>query len=706
MDSPARPQQTPTHREGSRFNNAQIRQEGSQFGATQVKDGSVFQGNFVGLTFSERILPTLFWPQCSQHIDSTSAAYPDYAGHFAHSTLAPVNTYVPRNLLHDQIKIQLCNHVADENTKIVVVWGPSGAGKTQLVLDYVQQHRTEYKGTFWIEAGQKESLERDFVHLYKTLFGLQIFAGAGTAAVEDAVTGVKSWFSRQRGPWLIVFDDANTFENEEASGCINIRHFIPNSASLHVIVTSRSSTARNMTRLDGVQVGEMEEAEAAELFFQTCHGLPRDNPAAKDDVLFIVKKVGYQARAVMIAAVYVGSIPGLQSDIEAWPEARRLKKLVLYKGRMLCEEYPGTITEISDFAVTLRDQGQLDEAAEMFKEVLEKRKRVLGKEHPDTITAISDLAATIRDQGQLDEAAEMLKEVLEKRKRVLGKEHPDTITAISDLAATIRAQGQLDKAAKMFKEVLKKRKRNLGEDHPGTITAIRDLAATLRAQGQLDEAAEMFKEVLEKSKQIFGEEHPNTITAISNLAATIRDQGQLDEAAEMFKKVLEKRKRNPFIEDYPDTITAISDLAATLRAQGQLDEAAEMFKEMLEKSKQFLSEDHPNKITAISNLAATLRDQGQLDEAAEMFKGVLEKMKQNFGEEHPQVKILAQNVAEVVDSQKAKLQIGSNYEGEGGERDGRRGVAIDMDGDVARVESNSKEDKDCCGGCCCGCLLM
>jgi hypothetical protein len=57
MDLPARPQQTPTYRESSRFSNAQIHQEGSHFGATQVRDGSIFQGNFVGLTISERIVP-------------------------------------------------------------------------------------------------------------------------------------------------------------------------------------------------------------------------------------------------------------------------------------------------------------------------------------------------------------------------------------------------------------------------------------------------------------------------------------------------------------------------------------------------------------------------------------------------------------------------------------------------------------------------
>lgn len=46
-------------RESGRSSEAQIRQEGSRFGATHVTGGSVFQGNFVGLTVSKYILTLL-----------------------------------------------------------------------------------------------------------------------------------------------------------------------------------------------------------------------------------------------------------------------------------------------------------------------------------------------------------------------------------------------------------------------------------------------------------------------------------------------------------------------------------------------------------------------------------------------------------------------------------------------------------------------
>src|SRR4051812_19895291 len=58
MDLPAQPAQTQIYPEGSRSGDTQVHQEGSRFGATHVTGGSVFQGNFVGLTISKRLLPT------------------------------------------------------------------------------------------------------------------------------------------------------------------------------------------------------------------------------------------------------------------------------------------------------------------------------------------------------------------------------------------------------------------------------------------------------------------------------------------------------------------------------------------------------------------------------------------------------------------------------------------------------------------------
>jgi tetratricopeptide (TPR) repeat protein len=595
--------------------------------------------------------------------DSPALARADYIGHFSHTSLHPVKAFVQRPALYEKIRKQLQDGAGDgdaahHGTKTVVVWGLGGTGKTQLALDYLQRHRNEYKATFWIEAGGKESIERDFMHIYRLLFDVHVLIGQ-EVKIDDVVRAVKNWFSERCDRWLFVFNGADAIDNKDASDYIDLKHFIPDSSYLQVIVTTRSRTAKDMSPLEGVEVGEMDESQAVELFFNLST-LNDRLQGIEDEVKRIVKELGYLALAITLAGTYVAQTPRLMSNIRQylpeetgafvssigrWPEACSVRGFVAREsGKLLGEEHPDTISAMSNLASTLGDQGQLDESARMMKKVLEKMRHILGEEHPSTITAMSNLAITLGHQGQLDEAAKMKKEVLEKRRRILGEEHLDTIVAMHNLAATLGEQGQLDEAAKMREEVLKKMRRILGDEHPDTISAMNNFASMLGDQGQLDEVARMKKEVLEKRRRILGEEHPDTISAMNNLASTLREQGQLNEAAKMQKEVLEKRRRI-LGEEHPDTISAMSNLASTLGDQGQLDEAVRMEKEVLEKRRRILGEEHPDTIVAMNNLASTLGDQGQLDEAAKMEKEVLEKRRRVLGEEHPSTISAMNNLA-------------------------------------------------------------
>jgi hypothetical protein len=108
----------------------------------------------------------------------------------------------------------------------------------------------------------------------------------------------------------MVFDGADTIEDKKTSEYINIKHFIPDVVSLHVIVISRSSTVKDMTQLEGVQVSEIEKTQAAELFYRSSQ-LQRDNQGVEDEIKAIIKKLRYLALAVTLTATYVGRIPRL-----------------------------------------------------------------------------------------------------------------------------------------------------------------------------------------------------------------------------------------------------------------------------------------------------------------------------------------------------------------------------------------------------------
>lgn len=68
---------------------------------------------------------------------------------YANSSLRLVPTYVPYPRLHQKIKGQLHDQYKDEeDTRILLVCGLGGAGKSQLVLHYVREYQRDYTGVF------------------------------------------------------------------------------------------------------------------------------------------------------------------------------------------------------------------------------------------------------------------------------------------------------------------------------------------------------------------------------------------------------------------------------------------------------------------------------------------------------------------------------------------------------------------------------
>ena len=107
------------------------------------------------------------------------------------------------------------------------MFGLGGAGKSQLVLNYIQEYRGDYRAVFWIDAGSKETIERDYIQIHGLLYGRSTSAGQEMVKVEDAVLAVKRWFQGREGRWLIVLDSADMIDDEQNKSYIDLGHFLP-----------------------------------------------------------------------------------------------------------------------------------------------------------------------------------------------------------------------------------------------------------------------------------------------------------------------------------------------------------------------------------------------------------------------------------------------------------------------------------------------
>lgn len=82
---------------------------------------------------------------------------------------------------------------------VLAVWGFRWSRKSQLIITHIYEYRHDYPIVFWIEAGYKESIERDCEQIYRLIYNLQIRALQEILRAEATLPAVKDWFYGREG---------------------------------------------------------------------------------------------------------------------------------------------------------------------------------------------------------------------------------------------------------------------------------------------------------------------------------------------------------------------------------------------------------------------------------------------------------------------------------------------------------------------------
>jgi hypothetical protein len=528
--------------------------------------------------------------------DSKLAAQADHIGQYSNTSLRPVTSYVQRPALHNIIEEQLHDTLTELNhtAKILVVWGLGGAGKSQLVLNYVDTYRKDYSGVFWIEAGQKASLERDYSQIYNLLFGNHPLPGQERVTLEEAIQAVKAWFHGRTGKWLVVLDSADSIDNEEDESYIDIQAYFPNAPSVDVILTTRSSTAKEMTGLKAVGVAELEVAEAVELFCR-CSKLQRPQ---EQEVLAIVKELGCLALAISLAGAYVAATPRLKADIRQYlPEYQERRKILLsQKPKRHIHQYRESVltTWESSFVAVSKESPEASRLLSLLAflgpddilialfNTMEDRQN----SHADmsSITTL-DWQSTLFPGGPCDRYTfEAVFRTLETYSLIqwrntqesyymhklvhawaydrLEADDQSIFSVIAlRLLVEVSSSSKLDHTLKSrlvphiitsFK--LSTRTYALAGTRRGEILDLLvDLGNFLHSLGLWLAESQIWAFHFAEQDQLLGQEHPSTLTSMANLASTYRNQGRWKEAEGIEVQVMEITKRVLGAE-HPDTL--------------------------------------------------------------------------------------------------------------------------------------------------------
>jgi tetratricopeptide (TPR) repeat protein len=190
-----------------------------------------------------------------------------------------------------------------------VVCGLGGAGKSQLVLNYVEYFKDDYTATFWIDASSKERLEAD----YKQVHNLLLRPTRVDTAIDTCVSEIRHW-CRPRGTrkYLFVLDSADSIEDLDSAEHFDLQKYIVDAASADVVITTRVQSAKDMTDLDAVQVAELTPDESREMFIRRSR-LVDPGLEAQKEIDAVTEELGHFALAVSLAGAYVASTHHLKA---------------------------------------------------------------------------------------------------------------------------------------------------------------------------------------------------------------------------------------------------------------------------------------------------------------------------------------------------------------------------------------------------------
>jgi tetratricopeptide (TPR) repeat protein len=246
--------------------------------------------------------------------------------------------------------------------------------------------------------------------------------------------------------------------------------------------------------------------------------------------------------------------------------------------RVVGAHWPTTRSTLLALAGVLTELGRFKEAIMLRQEEL-----LISREIGENDNAILDktkwLAEDLYCNGQLDEAEELLRGLLDGRFNSLVFDQSDGMSIVYSLAEVLSAQKRHAESIPLRQHELAWCREQNGDTDPGTLTSINALAIDLRENGALDEAEALFRELVAARQKVLEPGDFQTGRALGGLAKTLELAGKLEEALTYSQQALE----HSLTHEGPDALWTNRerlDLARVLHKLGRNSEATSPLQEL------------------------------------------------------------------------------------------------------------------------------
>ncbi|CUS07660.1 unnamed protein product, partial [Tuber aestivum] len=578
----------------------------------------------------------------------------------------------------------------------IALHGLGGSGKTQIALEYLYRRASASDcDLFWVRGSGLPKFSEDLRVIAQHV---RIPPPSAEPDEESLLLNIKRWFEGQAsGDWVLVIDNADN-EEDFMGNRGRIPKFVPQGSRGTLILTTRSTQVASQERCERIEVREMPENEAQELFLKLLGNLNCSRDEEKVAISMILKSIHHIPLAIIGAVAFMTETQTPPSTY--WTifrgsdeQAKSLLSRPLYDIQRENIQRETDITEstLTTYFITFdRIARVMPLAADLLRliaffdhqNIPEELLRQSGLEGIDDqmqfreaigkllgfslVTAIAHEDKTFYELHRLVQLslqvylpAQELSRWRANELKVVSRGFPRHWIAWKDVSSayiphvlevtnnsTDPIAEELSFRLGRYFHHIEHIGKSLDPNHLIVQDAIRHLAWALLNQGKYEESQKMYWRGLEGDEKIHGPDHPSTLTSVNGLAWALQDQGKYDESEKMHRRALEGREKilGP---DHPNTLTSVNNLAGVLKSQGKYDESEEMHRRAQEGREKILGPDHPNTLSSVGNLAGVLKSQGKYDESEEMHRRALEGREKILGPDHPHTLSSVKNLATV-----------------------------------------------------------
>jgi tetratricopeptide (TPR) repeat protein len=523
--------------------------------------------------------------------------------------------------------------------QITVIHGLSGAGKTELAVQYAGRNRARHSVIWWTAASTTEAIAAGLARMGRRLPGQH----SGVAEAELTESAIR-WL-QEHDHWLLILDDVSS------RGAVE--EFLGGLGSGHILITSRRDLSWGGIAHRAVHLQSLDPEASHDLLTAHCSAADADrlNELADD--------MGHLPLALCQAAAYIQQSKTSVGTYLARLRSQPVRALTTTAYGDPSDQAVGRVLAItveaveqqSPFAIVILGVLACYAPHDVPRELLQ---------HPDEFLVDDALAALASfnlitlttDTVSVHRLVQIFaNEHLRKKTRTsdsadladqVPRPHDDALELAYMLLSAYRPTGnpQTDvddwprwsALAPHVDALLAHVPVEEAGDGLGALAG--EMALFHHGQGNPARALELSRHSLQITESNFGPNAVEVAIQLDNIAGALRDLGRYAEVEDLQRRAVEICEADP---DRSHLAIRLDNLAHTLHMKGRLEEAEQMHRRALSIVEETLGADDPEYAASLNSLAMTLTAQGRSDESEPILRQALVINETHFGSTNPRV---------------------------------------------------------------------